>query len=99
MDAHLSRVVRAMGGMISLYSFIYQIYASENVALCNTKFPVSSSFFFLFIHPATQQLAAGVNRRLVTNRKVCGAKGVSAVSPGNRAWLSPLVLQSTQVAS
>ena len=32
-------------------------------------------------------------------RKVCGAKGVAAVSPGNRAWLSPMVLQSTQEAS
>lgn len=45
MDAHLSCVVRAMGGMLHLFLYIYQLYALENVAICNTKFLCQFPFF------------------------------------------------------
>jgi hypothetical protein len=68
MDAHLSRVVRAMGGMISLFPFLYQLYALENVAVLQHQTRESSSCSLQFIHLiAIQELAAGVYRRPVTN--------------------------------
>jgi len=69
MDAHISRVVRAMAAWLSCFPLYTQYNASENVAVFATPNSCVQFICFLsFIHLATQQLAAGVNRRLVTNK-------------------------------
>jgi hypothetical protein len=79
MDAHLTRVVRAMGGMISfVFLYISNIWIRKRCALQHKNSCVQFIFFQL-VH-----LAAGVNSRPATDKKhTCVTGAGSSTSAAN----------------